>query len=152
MKAFVCFLLMLSLFGCGTRKTEFIEQRDIHSFTAEKLQEKEVTGVTVQDSRSERFSRLKGYRITSLSQPDSTGTQYPTQIEEGTVLEEWEGDRLIQSDTIHIRQTEKDTEQTFDDQTLTTQKESKDNRPIPVWVWCVLIAITILILTKWLKT
>ena len=89
------------------------------------------------------------YKITILSKPDSSGVQYPVSVEEGTVTDEWEGNRLLKSDSTALNNTKKSENHNKADTSKTQFKTSKDNRIVPVSAWWLLIGGIVAILLAW---
>ena len=115
-------MLFCVLLSCGTKKENLNEQKNIHEEQALKLIESSVVELTVWDSIGARLKREKVYKITILSKPDSSGVQYPVSVEEGTVIDDFEGDRLLKSDSMALNNTEKSKDNSKDDKSKTEYK------------------------------
>lgn len=142
-------MLFCILLSCGTRKENLNEQKNIHEEQEYKLIESTIVGLTVCDSIRAKLKREKIYKITILSKPDSTGVQYPVSVEEGTVIDEFEGDRLLKSDSTALSNIEKDKKYNKDDTSNIQYQTSKNNRIIPVWAWWLIIGGVVASLLAW---
>lgn len=150
MKHMIYLMLFCVLLSCGTKKENLNEQKNIHEEQALKLIESSVVELTVWDSIGARLKREKVYKITILSKPDSSGVQYPVSVEEGTVIDDFEGDRLLKSDSTALNNTEKSKDNSKDDKSKTEYKATKDNRLIPAWGWWLIIGGVMASLLAWL--
>lgn len=103
------------------------------------LIESMVSGITLTDSVGEKLRREKVYKITILSQPDSTGRQYPLVVEEGTVTEYYAADRVIGRDSIGMINRKEDGNILLEDKSRVKEKTGINTRLIPKWVWWFLI-------------
>lgn len=149
MKHVIYLMLFCILLSCGTRKENLNEQKNIHEEQEYKLIESTIVGLTVCDSIRAKLKREKIYKITILSKPDSTGVQYPVSVEEGTVIDEFEGDRLLKSDSTALSNIEKDKKYNKDDTSNIQYQTSKNNRIIPVWAWWLIIGGVVASLLAW---
>lgn len=150
MKHVILLMLICTYVSCGIKKENLNEQKNIHEEQVLNLIESSFVGLTIQDSIGAKLKREKIYKITTLSKPDSSGLQYPVSVEEGTVIDDFKGDRLKISDSTALNNIEKSKNNSKNDKSKKEYKTTKDNRLIPFWGWWLIIGGVMASLLAWL--
>lgn len=144
-------VILLSLLGCGTRKSVKIEQKDVHT--------ESVDSTHITTSRRDTFEWAKlessytGIRITitDLSPPNSLGKQYPTKKTNIEIDNKKESNENASAGSVLNQDSAEVNKNKQDDKSTVETKKDTDTRFIPVWVWwALLVAGVIAALLAWL--